>query len=591
MKYWYLLLIAYCVPIHATVCDDMDLLEKTILLDAAKGEIGVAKSVQSLAVDMQACGTPAIELMKNLLASPAAKKDKSLINLVGYIARDFPGFTVRDLPWLIQLYELDGDEDGGWVAPAIASIEDVQAIQFVMGKVLQLDSLGNQVGTALERLGSKSLPYLVREFDCKNYCDEKRLMRVVNAFHELDGDAVPAAEKVAAFVLDKNENLLVRKHALMSIGSMGVPVPSVAGRLVKLLPDVPEDLQGALTFALVNLKHPQAGELLARQLTDKNGFWGTLVLRDIAALSSSGYGGGPEIVKLIHASDDWEMRVAAAQTLGFIGYNPAVPELITASKNTKDWRLVYSAVESLGRLKASLALAQLDSLTENHWYPPVRELASVTARVIRAKPSQAALAQEKDIRELFNQYTRVPVEENDCDHVASPFVPENALEKYYRPDLELDKLEFEYSAEIKVTYTDGIEAPENIEMRTPDVALKVEGGWLAASDGGEFGGALLWFDNSGKYSAVLRENIQNIFHLRTGYFALANISTMITDDSVIYRVMKNAQGEWQADAYIALPGYVERSSLLDSGELFISTSRGDVIFSPEGELRMAECVN
>ncbi|MDZ4263409.1 MAG: hypothetical protein U1B30_13905 [Pseudomonadota bacterium] len=164
MKYWYLLLIAYCIPVHATVCDDMNLLEQTILLEAVRGEMGVARSVQSLAVEMQSCGTPAIELMKKLLAHPAAKKEKSLIGLIGYIARDFPGFTVKDLPWLIQLYELDGDDDGGWVAPSIASIDDAQAIQFVMAKVLQLDSLDNQVGTALKRLGAKSLPYLVGEF-------------------------------------------------------------------------------------------------------------------------------------------------------------------------------------------------------------------------------------------------------------------------------------------------------------------------------------------------------------------------------------------------------------------------------------------
>ena len=57
--------------------------------------------------------------------------------------------------------------------------------------------------------------------------------------------------------------------------------------------------------------------------------------------------------------------------------------------NTEDWRLVFSAAESLGKLSAEEALPILIEVSQHHWYSPVREAAMNAGRSIRREPTDS----------------------------------------------------------------------------------------------------------------------------------------------------------------------------------------------------------
>lgn len=90
-----------------------------------------------------------------------------------------------------------------------------------------------------------------------------------------------------------------------------------------------------------------------------------LVIRDIAALKENGKSAGPSLVRCLW-HDDWDVRVAAASAMGYIGYAEAIPELIKLLGTDHDWRLVYVSVQSLGRLHAAEAVPALTDISTSY---------------------------------------------------------------------------------------------------------------------------------------------------------------------------------------------------------------------------------
>jgi hypothetical protein len=66
---------------------------------------------------------------------------------------------------------------------------------------------------------------------------------------------------------------------------------------------------------------------------------------------------GPAVLDLLRSPEP-DIRVAAAETLGFIEYRPGVPALQAALADPDDWRLAYVAAMALGRLRPLDPVAQ-----------------------------------------------------------------------------------------------------------------------------------------------------------------------------------------------------------------------------------------
>jgi hypothetical protein len=115
--------------------------------------------------------------------------------------------------------------------------------------------------------------------------------------------------------------------------------------------------------------------------------------------------------------------------------------------------------------------------------------------------------------------------------------------------------------------------------------VKVEGGWLASLDQGEWGGAILFVDANGNPQVIEKENTQTIYKTEQGIFAITGLAHMFTNRGLVYRITKNDEGRWIATPWRVLPGAPWFSRLLQDGKLFVNCRGGIVIVSPDGDMK------
>lgn len=96
----------------------------------------------------------------------------------------------------------------------------------------------------------------------------------------------------------------------------------------------------------------------------------------------------PDLTILLH-DNDWKVRYRAAEALGLIGSDEAVPALIPACQDEKD-HVRYMAAKSLGLIKSPGAVRILTRLlTDDH--PYTRGIASEGLAAIRDRRGSDAL--------------------------------------------------------------------------------------------------------------------------------------------------------------------------------------------------------
>ena len=74
----------------------------------------------------------------------------------------------------------------------------------------------------------------------------------------------------------------------------------------------------------------------------------TFLHRFLAEQRGKGIVAGPIIADYLN-NPYWDIRVAAARAIGFIGFQRANPSLIRFLANEEDWQLVWASVEALGQ--------------------------------------------------------------------------------------------------------------------------------------------------------------------------------------------------------------------------------------------------
>ncbi|EDY16175.1 PBS lyase HEAT domain protein repeat-containing protein [Chthoniobacter flavus Ellin428] len=523
---------------------------------------GISDDEQKIAGKLQAIGASAIPSLLPLLRDP----NQNVRDAAAYVLRDMPGLREEHLAPLIEAYHRD---HGGWVGPAIASIGTPDAIDFLVEELVRARETENQTTWAIKLLGEKAIPPLLRVYQTNLGWDERLAQTMDHVFHELAAHAEPAVDPLRQIVNDEKASTARRIHAMRALGAIGLTAERATPDLQKMQASADPDLSAAAMGAILQMGGAASAPLLAESLvTAKEDSIRLLVLRDIASLHERGRAAGPTVVKYL-SSANWEVRLCAVRTLGYIGYQESAGELIRLLGCVEDWRVVMSAAEALGRMEVKAALPALTKVSQDHWFPPVRSAA------ITALPA---------IRDRIHPKSRYP----DDNFPLEFFDYWNAgLGMEILNDADANRIRFPIQAaksEVPKAVLTKLEA--NGETRGIYCGLKVDGGYLVGRDSGEWGGDIVFIDDQGKSQMVLRENTQAVYQTPNGILATTGLDHLGMNGGVLYRLEKNAAGQWQGHPWRQLPGAPFFSRLLKDGRLLVNCDGGIVVVSPNGDMQL-----
>jgi HEAT repeat protein len=542
----------------------------------ATGEPGISPEQSALAKAVQRFGPAAIPALIKLLESP----QKGVSMLAGYTLRDIEGLGPEHLAPLMKARR-NGD---GWIPPAIANIGTPEAIDFLINDLRNDPEIDTQVTWALEKLGPKAAPGLANLLKCTEACDDRVFAAVIFVFSELKENAVAIVPALLKIANDDKFTRSSRQSAISAIGVIGKSSQPFVPQLIALKSQVPT-LESSVDSALASIGVTEAVPALLRTLAADP----QSVLRRIADLGSSGYSAGPAVMEYL-GDQRWDVRVAAAATLGQIGYAPAERQLQLALAAQDDWKLVYSAVLALVHLKANASIEALKHVRDSHWYPPVRKLAATAIGQIE---SGAPVAEAE-----WWQFSAIEGAPTSCSRVAENAIVETKERKMYSKDhlFELAQLAYESA---KRTYTPSEltnshkDSSEQLDKKReiPGVVLKVPDGWLAGTDHGEWGGELIHMPAHGPIDVLFEENIQDIFLLGDQLVAISGLAHMSMNSGILLRIDKSRSGHYAATPWKRLPAAPDTSWLLEGGGLLVNThGGGSVIVDTAGRMRMAKCL-
>jgi HEAT repeat protein len=546
---------------------------------------GIGPEEVKLAETVQKYGAEAVPYLVKLLDNGT----ENARQLAGYTLRDIDGLKPEHLPALIRARRR-GD---GWIPPAIARVGTPEAVAFLVDDLRRDPEKHTQVTWALASLGAKAAAPLAEIFACTESCNEDLLSASAFVLSEMKDDApLAAVPRLLQIAGDASYTLPARRHAVVAIGWLGERGLPYVPQL-NALKKADGALEGVVDQSLAGVGSADAVAPLLRELPiDPED-----VLAKISRLGKNGVAAGPVVSNYLQDAR-WEVRIAAADTLGDIGYQEAVPALTRALEDPDDWKLVYAATLALGHLQARDSLPSLKQARDSHWYPPVRALAS------------QVIAHVEDGAELLEpdwwEFSTVDGSPKTCSQVRERTVKEPKGRKLYPREGEegLDDLAYESSitsygpAEGTEPDKDGVielnegNLVEHVQKvrQVPNVALKVPDGWLVGTDRGEWGGELVHIPARGDINVLAARNIADIFYIRDRIVALAGMAHMVINEGFLLRVEKNDTGRYTARVWKRLPAAPGTSWLIEGQRLLVNTDGGSVVVDREGNMRMAECL-
>jgi HEAT repeat protein len=535
---------------------------------AKDGVDGVGPKVKNLAEAIQAHGAKAGPAMIKLLSA----KDDNIRLFAGYVLRDLNGLTEANLDALIEARRR-GD---GWIAPAIGRIGSPRAVAFLIEDLKATPEEG-QTSWALVLAGEKAASGLA-ELYRENKAMSDDLYRVSSQIlAEMGAKATPAVGPLLATASDASAVQENRVFAVLALGALRQMAVDAVPGLKALLKTDPERFKQPVEQAIMNIGTNDSIEIIVPRL---RAMPSVLLLRDLAELKENGRGAGAAVVELF-VHPDWDIRVAAARTIGYIGYSEGTEALRKLLDDSADWRLVYSASESLGRLKAKSALSRLREVAANHWFVPVRTAAEKASAVIEGKEAYVSQWHANNFPFEFFEYQGVRDERFDG------FITYEKLPWKTEPDvLTPDQLRVEtYTIEM-VGYDD---KGKHVDRRqsSPGCAMKVADGLILGGNRGEWGGELVFKDKAGVVTTLIEDNTTGIHRMPFGIVAATGLAHMMLNHGYLYLVDFKDGSPPKSRIWKVLPGAPLKSGLLKSGDLFVACVGGNVLISPTGEITMA----
>ncbi|WP_237057548.1 HEAT repeat domain-containing protein [Microbulbifer sediminum] len=526
-----------------------------------------------------------------------AQTDIDVAQVAAVALREMDSIDPRYLPDIVAA--LDSGRDLGWLPVALGKIDDPEAAREAVKRYLKEgDAGGNQISFAVEHSGERALPFLIDASLCKDGCPANRHYLVGYILGEMDAQTRAHAAREIINTLPDVALAETRAGMVCMIGSLGQPAINVERDLLRLRREDPP-VRNCADRALIGIHSEFAGEVFAKALGEQPNI---LVLRDLSELKTRGKSAGPVVARLLK-SHDRELRIGAARTIGYLEYKPAVPKLVELLNDDSDVVMNLVAAEALARIGGVQAGEALREAAASHWHPHVRQAALPTSK----KQGGTELGEDRNFPGRFFAYQHFATD--SCESISGNMVEEPRDAKLYSryAAKELDRLAYKVErisyiaadeAEQRAENPDGVieihqdnikEIREQVRQ-VPAKGLKVNGGWLVGSDRGEWGGELVFIDNSAQAEVILKANVEDIYRLGQRYIAVTGLAHMFSNEGAVYELKEGVGGDWQAELWRSLPGAPGRSYFVDTGELFIDTySGGSILLAADGSMRMAEC--
>lgn len=557
------------LPTHgeSSVCDSLQACLADLATPPANRDKGMSGHEQAVARQLQGYGRAAVGPLLDLLQVDDAKvRDRA-----GYTLRDMDALTMEDLPAL-QSALVGGN---GWVAPAIARVGTPEAIRSLVADLRRkAEETCNQTTFALARLGAKAVPYLLESYSCEPRCGSAVFHEALaSVFREMGAEALAAVMPLIAQATDPAQPLALRLAALHALEYIGPHAKAQRHLLRPLLKSPQQELAQAATAALTRIGDASVVEGLLGELDAEktpHGRWS--LIRGIASLGDEGVTAGQHLQALLLDPSPW-IAAAAAEALGWIGDEEAVPRLMAATHSSY-WLLVYQAAWSLGRLQAPEARERLTQLRDGHWSYPVRAVAVQALEALDkpAEPPQSALQRVID---HFQEVQRLISNAPRCDG-----------EIAWRGE----RLQLQDQA-VWPPASPADSWPSFIPSDTRAV-FPVEDGWLVGFNRGEFGGGLFHYNHEGQKRVILEDaRIGGIYRTSNGLVATEGVDHMMYHPGIVYRLVREDSSAWHAQLFATLQAAPEKIAMARDGTLIVQSRGAVVAIAQGGALEGVECLS
>ncbi|GAA5497215.1 hypothetical protein Rhal01_03408 [Rubritalea halochordaticola] len=565
---------------------------------SAKKYYDLSEKEKALIKEISEIGPDALPHLAELL-----KHDKRAVTVVAAeaieeIAGGVDSIDAKFLPAI--LHGLDNDHSG--LPNVLAKIGTKKARAEYLSRYLSdRTSPENQYQNGFSWYGAEFLPGIVetiRSDSGLSSSDVYLLGAALRNFPEKDGKA--AAQQLMKLVEDRNTKIQTKRAVLAMIGNLGPPALVVEDRILTIWENQ-QDFRSEAESALVGIRSKKTGVILADQLKSKPDL---RLLGYIAEVGPAAESAGTQVAELLDHSD-WEFRLGAARTIGFIGYHGADARLVELVNEPSDVRLKWVAAETLGRLKSKDALKALNDAAKEHWHPAVRNTAKTAVSKIETNSNYELKHHKENFPFEYYDYEYMGIELLEDYHIPAVVDPSSlSARQEAHPEL-IGKLTYpseivifgafdeeeqkaEQGDDVIIAVNEGnmVEHRQKISV-TPDVGIRVPKGWLLGSDRGEWGGELVFKGDDSEHYKILEENIDGIYKLGERYIAVTGLSHLTLNDGIIYE-LKFVDGKWRAERWRALPGAPRSSGQLKSGDVMVATYGGGmVVLSANGDFRMA----
>jgi len=540
----------------------------------------------------------AIPVLIKLLADP----NLALANLA---ASTLAGADYIDPVFLPQVIAgLDRGLDN--LPLALPSMHSSNACKEAVARYLASQSAvyGREAG-AVKICGSRAIPFIVEAAQCRATCkrgDHYLLGLVLGEMGHERAQAVPGLLRLAT---DEHTPTEVAAGVLEMIAFLAEDGRALEAKLIALGSRKPE-LTESVNQALIGIGSQLSGKIYAVRLSRNPN---VSTLGDLIESGDAARDAGPAVVALL-TYPDWDIRLAAARAVGFIGYRQASTPLIPLLSDHSDVRLNWVAAESLGRLRATDAIDALRKIAADHWYPAVREAAASAVQHIQDGTDYVSHFHRRNLHfELF-AYEAMGKQVATCEASQLGRLTEDQSQKLYAKTASRQLKTLSYSADlisagaigappdkgqngkpktIKITPQNWV-TQHTPTQQVPTVAMRVKGGWLVGSNRGEWGGELMFIADKASAVLVLNQNVEDIYRLGDRVVVVAGLAHLSMNHGMIFELVRHAGNSWSANPWRALPGAPTASWRLKTGELLVNTvNGGTVLVSAEGSMRMAPC--
>lgn len=284
----------------------------------------------------------------------------------------------------------------------------------------------------------------------------------------------------------------------------------------------------------------------------------------IGELGAAGRKEAPYVVERL-TDEDWDVRAAAARTLGLIGHADAAPQL-AAAITPHDWQLTLEAMVSLAKLKAPQTDAVLKNIASSYWLPSIAETANdIAAGHLPSIPS-------------FQH------SQGYCNAIADQAL----IPKCPSPNATDDnRYDVEIRAYRQAFWQEFYGRPSLKGASKAPLALDLADGKLVGTNHGEWGGEL-GFVNDEVTQTIIDDNILALVKRGDRIFAVSGLIGRAKGD-YLWEVLKTADGKWSARRLWRLPGPPNEVVAAPDGTIGFLGEFGSVLYRTNDTLQWLAC--